>query len=374
MRHSCYFRLLRVGKTSLINCIAGLETPDTGRIVCHGETCFDSKQGINLPPEQRRLGYVFQDARLFPHLSVRDNLGFGLRFHAAQQPLAAPNVDDVADLLGHRVAFAPPPRPPFWWRNNALPLAAPLLCRPRLMLMDEPLSSLDMNLKRRLLTYIARIPASGTCLCSTSPIRQKKPSSLATACCSYGMASLRRRARLAPHCTRPAKWACYPTPPSACQEPRMKTVALLDRLCLSLALAALNLFFAQAVCAAGPSITTGLGYKPMVQQLCAAYAAQTGTQPTEMYSGNIGQIIEQAKAGSGVSIIVSEKPVAGIWPCLCRIPPAGRSRAGARVAQRAAPCLAARATAGICQNRLPRCQGGHLWSGGCGLSEGQQPL
>ena len=87
----------------------------------------------------------------------------------------------------------------------------------------------------------------------------------------------------------------------------MKTVALLDRLCLLLALAAVNLFFVQAVCAAGPSITTGLGYKPMVQQLCAAYAAQTGTQPTEMYSGNIGQIIEQAKAGSGVSIIVSEK-------------------------------------------------------------------
>ena len=87
----------------------------------------------------------------------------------------------------------------------------------------------------------------------------------------------------------------------------MKTAALFDRICLLLALAALNLFFVQTVCAAGPSITTGLGYKPMVQQLCAAYAAQTGMQPTEMYSGNIGQIIEQAKAGSGVSIIVSEK-------------------------------------------------------------------
>ena len=87
----------------------------------------------------------------------------------------------------------------------------------------------------------------------------------------------------------------------------MKTAALFDRLCLLLALAALNLLFVQTTCAAGPSITTGLGYKPMVQQLCAAYAAQTGTQPTEMYSGNIGQIIEQAKAGSGVSIIVSEK-------------------------------------------------------------------
>ena len=87
----------------------------------------------------------------------------------------------------------------------------------------------------------------------------------------------------------------------------MKHLALSDRFCLLLALAALNLFFAQAACAGGPAITTGLGYKPMVQQLCAAYAAQTGKQPTEMYSGNIGQIIEQAKAGSGVSIIISEK-------------------------------------------------------------------
>ena len=87
------------GKTSLVNCIAGLETPDTGHIACHGETCFDAAQGINLPPEKRRIGYVFQDARLFPHLSVRDNLAFGLRFHASPHRQAAPGLDDVADLL-----------------------------------------------------------------------------------------------------------------------------------------------------------------------------------------------------------------------------------------------------------------------------------
>lgn len=87
----------------------------------------------------------------------------------------------------------------------------------------------------------------------------------------------------------------------------MKPVALPDRFFLLLALAACSLIFAHTACAGGPTITTGLGYKPMVQQLCAAYAAQTGSHPTEMYSGNIGQIIEQAKAGSGVSIIVSEK-------------------------------------------------------------------
>jgi len=87
----------------------------------------------------------------------------------------------------------------------------------------------------------------------------------------------------------------------------MKPLTVHDRFCLLVALAAFSLFFVQAAYAGGPSITTGLGYKPMVQQLCAAYAQQTGTHPAEMYSGNIGQIIEQARAGSGVSIIVSEK-------------------------------------------------------------------
>ena len=146
------------GKTSLINCIAGLETPDAGRIVCHGETCFDSQQGINLPPEKRRLGYVFQDARLFPHLSVRDNLCFGLRFHTVQQPLAAPNVNDVADLLDIGSLLHRRPAHLSGGEKQRVAIGRALLCRPRLMLMDEPLSSLDMNLKEGLLTYIARIP------------------------------------------------------------------------------------------------------------------------------------------------------------------------------------------------------------------------
>ena len=146
------------GKTSLINCIAGLETPDAGRIVCHGETCFDSQQGINLPPEKRRLGYVFQDARLFPHLSVRDNLCFGLRFHTVQQPLAAPNVDDVADLLDIGSLLHRRPAHLSGGEKQRVAIGRALLCRPRLMLMDEPLSSLDMNLKEGLLTYITRIP------------------------------------------------------------------------------------------------------------------------------------------------------------------------------------------------------------------------
>ena len=146
------------GKTSLINCIAGLETPDIGRIVCQGQTCFDSAQAVNLPPEKRHLGYVFQDARLFPHLSVRENLGFGQRFHPVHPELTAPGIDDVADLLDIGPLMHRPPAHLSGGEKQRVAIGRALLCRPRLMLMDEPLSSLDMNLKQGLLTYIARIP------------------------------------------------------------------------------------------------------------------------------------------------------------------------------------------------------------------------
>ena len=147
------------GKTSLINCIAGLEMPDAGHITCHGVTCFDAKAGINLPPEKRRLGYVFQDARLFPHLSVRDNLRFGQRFHAVSQPRAAPNLNDVADLLDIGSLLHRRPAHLSGGEKQRVAIGRALLCSPSLMLMDEPLSSLDMNLKEGLLTYIARIPS-----------------------------------------------------------------------------------------------------------------------------------------------------------------------------------------------------------------------
>ena len=146
------------GKTSLINCIAGLETPDAGHIACHGATCFDADQGINLPPEKRRLGYVFQDARLFPHLSVRDNLRFGMRFNVEPRFEAAPGVDDVADLLDIGPLLHRRPAHLSGGEKQRVAIGRALLCRPRLVLMDEPLSSLDTNLKEGLTTYIARIP------------------------------------------------------------------------------------------------------------------------------------------------------------------------------------------------------------------------
>lgn len=145
------------GKTSLINCIAGLETPDAGQILCHGITCFNAKQSINLPPEARRLGYVFQDARLFPHLSVRENLRFGLRFHAHSSK-DAPALDEVAELLDIAPLLHRRPGNLSGGEKQRVAIGRALLCRPRLLLMDEPLSSLDMSLKDGLMAYIARIP------------------------------------------------------------------------------------------------------------------------------------------------------------------------------------------------------------------------
>ncbi|MDA0951948.1 MAG: ATP-binding cassette domain-containing protein, partial [Proteobacteria bacterium] len=86
------------GKSTLIELIAGLLRPDTGRIVVDGRVLFDHERGIDLPPEKRRLGLVFQDARLFPHLSVRANLVFGMRRLRPQDRRLA--FDDVVDLLG----------------------------------------------------------------------------------------------------------------------------------------------------------------------------------------------------------------------------------------------------------------------------------
>lgn len=146
------------GKTSLINCIAGLETPDAGQIICHDVTCFNAAQGINLPPEGRHLGYVFQDARLFPHLSVRENLRFGLRFNPAPASKNAPGVDDVADLLDIGPLLHRRPAHLSGGEKQRVAIGRALLCRPRLLLMDEPLSSLDMSLKDGLMAYIARIP------------------------------------------------------------------------------------------------------------------------------------------------------------------------------------------------------------------------
>jgi molybdate transport system ATP-binding protein len=143
------------GKTTLMNMIAGLVRPDEGQIVIDDEVLFSSDAGIDLPPERRRIGYVFQDDLLFPHLSVEENLRFGL----ARTPLAQRRfeVDLVVELLEISSLLGRRPQYLSGGERQRVALGRALLASPRLLLMDEPLASLDQGLKSRIIPYLRHI-------------------------------------------------------------------------------------------------------------------------------------------------------------------------------------------------------------------------
>lgn len=133
------------GKTSLLNMIAGLARPDRGRIRCDGRTLFDSERRIDLAPERRRIGYVFQDGRLFPHMSVEANLRFGMRFRESEDGWA--RFEDIVEALGIGALLRRKPRNLSGGEAQRVAIGRTLLCGPSLLLMDEPLSSLDEGRK-----------------------------------------------------------------------------------------------------------------------------------------------------------------------------------------------------------------------------------
>ena len=141
-----------VGKTSVINALAGLMRPDRGRIVVGGVTLFDGERGINLPPEKRRLGYVFQESRLFPHYSVRGNLLYG-----AKNDGTGPGFDAVVDLLGIKDLLGRRPADLSGGEKQRVAIGRALLASPRLLLMDEPLASLDAARKNEIVPFIERL-------------------------------------------------------------------------------------------------------------------------------------------------------------------------------------------------------------------------
>lgn len=143
------------GKTSLVNALAGLMRPDQGRIALNGSPLFDSTRGIDLPPERRRLGYVFQEGRLFPHFSVRGNLSYGLkRVPAAERRI---EFDQIVELLGLEQLLARRPRDLSGGEKQRIALGRALLANPRLLLMDEPLAALDQQRKDEVLPFIERL-------------------------------------------------------------------------------------------------------------------------------------------------------------------------------------------------------------------------
>jgi len=138
------------GKSSILNMIAGLRTPDRGRIAVGGEILFDAK--VNLPPEARHAGYVFQDGRLFPHLKVRANLLYG-----AAGGDATITLKEVVDLLGLGALLGRWPRTLSGGEAQRVAIGRALLSNPRFLLLDEPLASLDRARADEIMTMIERV-------------------------------------------------------------------------------------------------------------------------------------------------------------------------------------------------------------------------
>ncbi|MEI8395924.1 MAG: molybdenum ABC transporter ATP-binding protein [Rhodospirillaceae bacterium] len=143
------------GKSTLINLIAGLERPDRGRIVIGDTVMFDQTTGIDLPVHRRRLGYVFQEGRLFPHLSVRHNLSYGRRFTRPADRYVA--FEQVVDLLGLEGVLDRRPGTLSGGEKQRVAIGRALLTSPRLLLMDEPLAALDQARKDEILPYIEHL-------------------------------------------------------------------------------------------------------------------------------------------------------------------------------------------------------------------------
>ena len=143
------------GKTSLVNVIAGLIRPDQGRIATEGVVLVDTARGVFVPRHRRRIGYVFQEGRLFPHLTVRQNLLYGQWFTSPAERRG--DLDHVVDLLGISHVLERRPGRLSGGEKQRIAIGRALLANPRLLLMDEPLASLDEPRKAEILPYIERL-------------------------------------------------------------------------------------------------------------------------------------------------------------------------------------------------------------------------
>ena len=140
------------GKTTLVNLISGLLEPDEGRVELDGTVLTDTRAGISVPVEKRRVGYVFQDARLFPHLSVLANLRYGQKRAAAAAPLIV--FDEVIALLGIQSLLERRPHHLSGGERQRVALGRALLSQPTLLLLDEPLAALDAARREEVIPYL----------------------------------------------------------------------------------------------------------------------------------------------------------------------------------------------------------------------------
>ncbi len=142
------------GKSTVVNAVAGLLHPDRGRISIDGTALLDTETRLNLPPHKRRMGYVFQDARLFPHLTVRQNLAYGQWFAPNSRATDLPR---IADLLGLGPLLPRRPGTLSGGEKQRVAIGRAILSNPRCLLMDEPLAALDEPRKAEILPYLERL-------------------------------------------------------------------------------------------------------------------------------------------------------------------------------------------------------------------------
>jgi molybdate transport system ATP-binding protein len=143
------------GKTTVLNVIAGLVQPQFARVSVAGKVLTDTRVNTTVAPHRRRIGYVFQESRLFPHLTVRQNLLYGRWFTPRAERYG--NLDEVVALLGLSPLLARNPHNLSGGEKQRVAIGRALLASPHLLLMDEPLSSLDAARKAETLPYIERL-------------------------------------------------------------------------------------------------------------------------------------------------------------------------------------------------------------------------
>jgi molybdate transport system ATP-binding protein len=156
-RVTSFFGPSGAGKTSLLDTIAGLREMSSGEIDIGGRILFSSTSGVNLPPQERSIGYVPQEAALFPHMTVRKNLLYGSQRKVSPNQLAGIELHHVAELLEISPLLDRSVANLSGGESQRVALARALLSRPQLLLLDEPLASLDIGLKERIIPYLRRV-------------------------------------------------------------------------------------------------------------------------------------------------------------------------------------------------------------------------
>lgn len=142
------------GKTTLLNCISGILSPDQGEIVFHDRKLYSSKHKINLPPEKRRIGYVFQEGHLFPHINIAGNIRYG---QSRRKQKHQTDVSEIIDILEIEDLLKRYPKQLSGGQRQRVAIARSIAMEPSLLLMDEPLASLDSVLKNRIIPYLHHI-------------------------------------------------------------------------------------------------------------------------------------------------------------------------------------------------------------------------